>query len=246
MERHQPSTRKKFGFLEKKKDYVKRAKDYHKKEDQIKKLERKAYFKNDDEFSFKMLSKKMLNGRLRKKETHLSSEELQLLDSQDSRYVGLREGMDKKAAEKMKERLHFLDVDRPNKHTIFVDEDDLPAKSSSSSGPRLAKSKKPNLEDFDVAAHLDTHPALLGRKANRLTTKQLETARLSEPKDQEMQKRYAYKELYHLQERSKRLTKVRQALEMKNHLRGKGKRQQIKADGKDGPAQYKWKYERKK
>lgn len=33
---------------------MKRAKDFHKKEDTIKKLHRKAYFKNEDEFSMSM------------------------------------------------------------------------------------------------------------------------------------------------------------------------------------------------
>jgi len=267
LERHQPSTRKKLGFLEKKKDYVKRARDFHQKEDQIKKLQRKAYFRNEDEFDFKMLSKQMKDGKMAKKATHLTVEEQRLLDSQDAQYVGLRENMDKQAVEKLKNNLHFLDADRRNKHTVFVDDDDLPetpATRSSSSSSSSAKAerkallqqagvtvqriggRKKNVDDFDVAGYFDTHPALLGRKANRLRTKQLQTAKLTDPKERDMASNKAYKELFHLQERSKRLRKVREALELKYQLRGTGRKRKVKDETKDGAAQWKWNYERKK
>ena len=53
-ERSQPGERRKFGLLEKKKDYVLRARDFHKKEDAIKVLKTKAAYKNPDEFYFGM------------------------------------------------------------------------------------------------------------------------------------------------------------------------------------------------
>ncbi|QCD92193.1 U3 small nucleolar RNA-associated protein 11 [Vigna unguiculata] len=53
-ERSQPSARKKFGLLEKHKDYVQRAKAFHKKEDTLRKLREKAANRNEDEFYFKM------------------------------------------------------------------------------------------------------------------------------------------------------------------------------------------------
>lgn len=59
-ERHQPRSRKKFGFLEKHKDYVLRARDYHRKQDQLRKLEEKASFRNPDEFYFKMIKTKRI------------------------------------------------------------------------------------------------------------------------------------------------------------------------------------------
>jgi hypothetical protein len=53
-ERAQPADSKKKGFLERHKDYVVRAKDFHRKQDTLKKLRRKAAFKNPDEFYNKM------------------------------------------------------------------------------------------------------------------------------------------------------------------------------------------------
>jgi U3 small nucleolar RNA-associated protein 11 len=53
-ERAQPQGRKKWGLLEKHKDYVIRAKDYHKKQDYLRKLKEKAAFRNPDEFYFNM------------------------------------------------------------------------------------------------------------------------------------------------------------------------------------------------
>ncbi|CAE8611666.1 unnamed protein product [Polarella glacialis] len=123
LERQQPASRKRFGYLEKHKDYAKRAKDYHKKEDTIKRLEQKAYFKNDDEFAFGMVNHfTNKDGKAMQKKIHLDKDEVRLLESQDARYISMREQIDKKAVQKQAERLHFLDADRPNKHVLFVDE----------------------------------------------------------------------------------------------------------------------------
>lgn len=57
-ERAQPASRARLGILEKHKDYVLRAKDFHRKQDVIKKLREKAYFRNEDEFYFGMINAK--------------------------------------------------------------------------------------------------------------------------------------------------------------------------------------------
>eukprot|EP00913_Durusdinium_trenchii_P024337 g22848.t1 len=41
----------------------------------------------------------------------------------DARYVNMREQIDKKAVQKRAEKLHFLEAEKPNKHMIFVDEE---------------------------------------------------------------------------------------------------------------------------
>lgn len=248
LERHQPSDRKRLGYLEKHSDYSKRAKDYNRKQDAIKRLQRKAAFRNKEEFSFKMLSKKMKGGRLAKKAEHLSTEELRLLETTDARYVGIREQMDKKAAARQAEKLHFLEADRPNKHTLFIDDDDLESErftSTSSSSTGEGKRNR-RLEEIDVAKYFDTHPTMLPKKANRMTTRQLETTHLCRPEIAQRKMKSAYKELFSHQERAKKLTRTREALELRASLRQGGRMRKTKEGTKDSPAQYKWMYERKK
>nr|CAB3474579.1 unnamed protein product [Digitaria exilis] len=67
-ERAQPEARKRFGLLEKHKDYVVRAKAFHRKEEIIGKLKEKAAFRNPDEFYFKMINSKTVGGVHRPKE----------------------------------------------------------------------------------------------------------------------------------------------------------------------------------
>ena len=57
-ERSQPKARAKLGMLEKHKDYVQRARDFHRKEDELRKMQEKASFKNPDEFYFNMVRTK--------------------------------------------------------------------------------------------------------------------------------------------------------------------------------------------
>lgn len=246
-ERHQPAARERLGYLEKHKDYVKRARDFHKKEDELKKLHQKAYFKNEDEFAFGMLSHSNQNGRVTKTKEALSQEELQLLDTQDARYIGMREQIDKKAIEKRAQQLHFLDAPvRAKQHVLFLDEDeDQPASSSSAPGGAATSKagKKQKLEDFDVAGHFDTHPALLGRRANRLRLSQLEKGNFADPAKGSNE---AYRELFARQERAKKLGRVRQELDIRQQLRTKGKRMKVSDAGEKQAAVYKWFPERKR
>jgi len=242
-ERHQPAARKHLGYLEKHKDFVKRAKDFHRKEDAIKKLHQKAYFKNPDEFAFAMLSNNNEKGRVSKKKDQLSVDEMKLLDSQDAKYIGMREQIDKKAIEKQARQLHFLDAPAAGRHTIFVDEDeDLAPASNSASGTQKAR-KRRKLEDFDVAAHFDTRPELLGRRSNRLRMSQLEKGVFAETSQTSGQ---GYRELFGRQERAKRLTRVREELDLRANLRTKGRRKKESDGGKDKVAVYKWFPERKR
>lgn len=253
LERPQPSTRRKLGYLEKHKDYVKRAKDFHRKNETVKKLQRKAYFRNPDEFAYGMISHEMNEkGKTVKKKTHLTDDQLRLADDQDAQYVGMREQMDRLGAKKRAEALHFLDVDRPNKHTLFVDDDDIAGTGAASSSSAPASKKKGvksikavkkngrQLKNFDVAAHLDTHQSLLGCKANRPRMRQLDTHDFSDKKELEAEKAEAYKELLQRQERAKSLRTVREELEYRSNIRQKGTKMKVADATEDRPEQYKW------
>lgn len=250
LERPQPKARKRFGLLEKHKDYVKRARDFHNKQEELKRLHRRAYFRNQDEFAYAMTShsQKLKDGKTVKKRKKVDSDELRLLESQDAQYVAWRELSDKRAVEKSRARLHFLDADRPNRHTLFIDDDELAkqAEGASTSTAGMA-SRMPRLDDYDLAKHFDTHPALLGRKANRPRISQLKTsAAFVASKEQEQETQREYKTLFARQERSKKLGMVRQKLELRKDLRSKGKRVKVKDEDGDKPAVFKWMPKRKR
>ncbi|KAJ3673887.1 hypothetical protein LUZ60_005879 [Juncus effusus] len=123
-ERSQPESRKRFGLLEKHKDYVLRAKNYHRKEETIKKLKEKAANRNPDEFYFKMINSKNVNGihRPKNEANKFTQEELLLMKTQDIGYVLQKVQSEKKKVERLNSSLHALDNQRPNKHVYFAED----------------------------------------------------------------------------------------------------------------------------
>jgi len=122
-ERHQPGFRKKWGLLEKKKDYKVRAKDYHRKKDMLNKLKEKALLKNPDEFYYRMI-----NSRLDKWGNHLglndmkakTLKELDHLTGQDIRYLKWKNQIEREKIRKMQASMHFIDSERMSTHVKFV------------------------------------------------------------------------------------------------------------------------------
>uniref|UniRef100_A0A453FRM6 U3 small nucleolar RNA-associated protein 11 n=1 Tax=Aegilops tauschii subsp. strangulata TaxID=200361 RepID=A0A453FRM6_AEGTS len=89
-ERAQPESRKKYGLLEKHKDHILRARAYQRKEDFIRNLKEKASFKNPDEFYFKMINSKTVDGIHRPKpeaNNKYTEEERMLLKHKDMGYI---------------------------------------------------------------------------------------------------------------------------------------------------------------
>ena len=157
-ERSQPSERRRYGLLEKKKDYVLRAKDFHKKEDALNALKRKAAYRNPDEFYFAMQRAKTEDGVHVARSTEqnkYTEEELRVMKTQDVKYVQMKAAMEEKKVEKMKKNLHGIGVPVKRKHTIFVDTEE--------------EAKK-----FNAAEHFDTEPELVNRTFNRPRRSQLE------------------------------------------------------------------------
>jgi len=90
-ERAQPESRKRFGLLEKHKDYVERARDYNKKKKRIQALQEKAAFRNPDEFYMKMqnmATKRGVHANLG--EDSIDADTLKLFKTQDLSYVTLK------------------------------------------------------------------------------------------------------------------------------------------------------------
>uniref|UniRef100_A0A8B9JQM9 U3 small nucleolar RNA-associated protein 11 n=1 Tax=Astyanax mexicanus TaxID=7994 RepID=A0A8B9JQM9_ASTMX len=153
-ERSQPGFRKHLGLLEKKKDYKLRADDFHRKENTINALRKKAMDKNPDEFHFKMTRTQLTDGvhLVEQKEEEMTEEQKKIMRTQDIRYVEMKRVAEAKKIERLKSELHLLDAEgkKQNKHTFFVD-------------------TKKEVDDFDLATHLNTAPELVERTYNRPT-----------------------------------------------------------------------------
>ncbi|XP_019186234.1 PREDICTED: probable U3 small nucleolar RNA-associated protein 11 [Ipomoea nil] len=123
-ERSQPESRKKFGLLEKKKDYVKRAQAYHKKEETLRKLKEKAAFRNPDEFYFGMIKSKTVGGvhRPESEANKYTQEELMLMKTQDIGYILQKLQTEKKKTEKLTAMLHSLDNQPSNKRVYYAED----------------------------------------------------------------------------------------------------------------------------
>lgn len=123
-ERSQPAYRKKFGLLEKHKDYVIRAKDFNKKKNTLKKLRNIADEKNPDEYYRGMIKSQIVNGKHKSaKDNSLSTETLKLLKTQDANYLNVKLQAEKCKVEKLRSVLHDTKQDKVNTHIIFVDSD---------------------------------------------------------------------------------------------------------------------------
>ena len=264
LERHQPEARARFGLLEKHKDYVARARNFHSKEARLKSLRVKAANRNPDEFYHKMLSSKTKGGVYEgaSEGGRLGPDMLALLQTQDRGYVSTVKAAEDRRIERLQSSLHVLPMvhsssssSQPNRHTVFVDSAEEAAA-------------------FDAAAFLDTDPALLGRTFNRPRKAQLsgggllggaaaaaaaagsgasagaagaaEKAERRSLKRSRKEKDRAYAELDERMERSEKLGKLAQHMDLKRALQQKGKRVKVKDAEGDAPALFKWKSERKR
>ena len=124
-ERSQPAHRKRFGLLEKHKDYVVRAKNYHFKEKRLQALKEKAEFRNPDEFYFKMLNSKTKNGvHKANKNNGPLAETVKILKTQDLGYVTMKATAEVKKVDKLSQNLHFVGMQKPKSHIVFVDDEE--------------------------------------------------------------------------------------------------------------------------
>mmetsp|Transcript_15450 Transcript_15450/g.26570 ORF Transcript_15450/g.26570 Transcript_15450/m.26570 type:complete len:231 (+) Transcript_15450:67-759(+) len=216
-ERSQPSNRKGHGLLEKHKDYVLRAKDYHAKQDKLKNLREKAFFKNPDEFYFRMISGSVEDGKhILAGSKPLSTEQKRHLKSQDISYITIKKTMESEKIKRIQANLHMLDEEPQNFHTYFVSEDDQDIPSDSIKSQKTSGSINPE----------KLRPEVLLK---------IEKARASQ-----------YRELAARLEREKKLTDLLIGMSHQKEMLSKGRKRKIESDSPSGFAHYKWKRERKK
>ncbi|CAK7212052.1 hypothetical protein SBRCBS47491_001335 [Sporothrix bragantina] len=166
-ERAQPLERKRLGLLEKHKDYSLRAKDWNKKKATLQNLKEKAAARNEDEFSFKMISRgagpgtKLSRGTDEKRDRHwtgtvdgdrgnkaLPVAAVRLLKTQDMGYLRtVRSVLIKEVAEleqraaMAKASLGDIDLDEEDED----DDDDDSEFSDFDSAPKAKAPKAPKM-----------------------------------------------------------------------------------------------------
>ncbi|RPA80606.1 U3 small nucleolar RNA-associated protein 11 [Ascobolus immersus RN42] len=225
-ERAQPEERKKWGLLEKKKDYQLRSRDYNTKKQRIKALREKAETRNPDEFHYGMMSSRTQKGiKIADRGNEaLSNAAVALLKTQDANYLRLKRAEERKKIEKLEEAVQFMGLAKPQKgeprkHTVFTEDVD--------------EAKK-----FDPAQFFGTHESLLDRSFNRPRLDQLENGEFmpDEVLDEgehkrggdglrrEKKKLAAYKELESRLNREQELKEVELRLALQREKMGKGRK----------------------
>jgi U3 small nucleolar RNA-associated protein 11 len=240
-ERSQPAARRKYGLLEKKKDYLLRARDFHKKESAIKTLRRKAEERNPDEFYFAMEKQKTKDGVHVAPTAHAnaySADEIRLMKTQDVGYLTMKLQMEKKKVERLKENVHGLGKNGTGSHTVFVD-------------------SEKDVESFDPSEHFETPAELLDRKFNRPRISQLADGSLvvSALKNGESIERVsrrvkaltrsAQQEIDVRKSRQRALNRTRNHLQGQRDAMSSGRKVKVSKHG--APVkQFRWKSERKR
>ncbi|OQS03185.1 U3 small nucleolar RNA-associated protein [Thraustotheca clavata] len=224
-ERGQPLERKKLGLglLEKHKDYVQRARDFHSKEKRLNAMKLKAALRNPDEFYFKMNTSSTVNGKhvsTNNNREKLTADVLKVMKTQDVAYMHMKRAIDQSKAQKLSATAHFIDMEKSNKHTVFVDDET-------------------QVKTFDAAKHFDTVPELVHHASNRLRKADLEKIDLPDIKVKKSNK--LYQEMSDRLERAQKINRMRQVLDLERNVQAKGKKMKISNGVDGGPAVYKWK-----
>ncbi|GMH06631.1 hypothetical protein Nepgr_008471 [Nepenthes gracilis] len=187
-ERAQPHSRRKFGLLEKHKDYVVRAKAYHQKEETLRKLREKAAFRNPEEFYFKMIKTKTVDGvhRPRSEANKYTPEELMLMKTQDMGYILQKIQSEKKKIERLNATLHSLGNHPPNRHVYYAEDSEEANDIQRSS---LVDRKLPTFEDIPDRIKRRTAASYRELEARTKRVKDLEKVYMDMALKKELQKK---------------------------------------------------------
>ena len=204
-ERSQLERRKKTGFLEKKQDYKLRANDFQMKAGKYKKLKEEARLKNPEEFYFKMVKSKVVDGEHLRMRDEKKMEERIGHQNKLLNLVNFKKSMQEKEREKLLMDLQLMDHggNSESTHQIFFDTTEECMK-------------------FEADKYFDTDRSLLKNKTNRLKTSQLEKIKLNDDEDvikaRQATKKNRYKTLSEKIKNVESLNKISSALDYQKHL----------------------------
>jgi U3 small nucleolar RNA-associated protein 11 len=274
-ERSQPQHRKKYGFLEKHKDYKQRAVNYHKKEDIIKNLTLKASLRNPDEFYYGMVNKSTKKGveTIANKAIDRTGKQLKSMKEQDHNYLQMKIKQDQNTIHRMKENLHLLDQNlsqqsssnnnNPSGDELSEEENNNSTSNNSHSNARkhvIFVDSTASAAAFSPAEYFQTDEAFINRSYNRPTKAQLENNSIivngqnitPESLNTIERKRAGnYRELVDRIDRKRKISELNDRIQQQRLLMTKGTRKKIVqrdqfGDIDESKTRFEWKQERKK
>ncbi|KAH0631056.1 hypothetical protein JD844_005137 [Phrynosoma platyrhinos] len=172
---------------------------------------------------------------IKPQEEETTPEQQKLMKTQDLKYIEMKRVAEVKKIERLKSELHLLEAEgkQPNKHTFFFD-------------------TKKEVEEFDIATHLNTAPELVGRVYNRPTLETLKkepirgTTTPAQLQKLARQRKSQYDLLKQRIERERKMFVVAQKLQTRKDLLDKTQKVKVKKETVNQPAIYKFQFKRKR
>ncbi|TKA33120.1 hypothetical protein B0A50_00673 [Salinomyces thailandicus] len=210
-ERAQPLERKKWGLLEKHKDYSKRAADHNLKKRKIKALQQKAGERNEDEFYFGMVNASTSKGVKRAKRGEensggggkaLTDEVVRLMKTQDEGYLRTMLQSTRKDRERVEEEVLRGEVgvrvkvpEADDRRLVFDEDGEAPAGSEGMVDDGLL----PEMDDLDgfhfeneqVSEESESEPENLSKEERAARRRRKHGFRVKERQLQGLQNREA-------------------------------------------------------